>query len=150
MQDPGLARTIEPQTPLRHAHARAQVGPERHVLENRHARKQLNVLESSADAATGDLARQLAIDALAHEPDCAGGERGHARDEVERGAFAGAVRADQANDLSGAHRETEVVDCDKAAELLADRVNAQYRLACLRPSTRGKSRRRRGRGPPAG
>ena len=124
--------------------------PERHVLEDRHTRKQLDVLECAADAAPGDLARQLAVDALTHESDRARRERGHARDEVECGAFACAVRADQADDLSGAQRETEVIDRDKATELLADPVDAQYRLACLGPGPRGKSRRRRGRGPPAG
>ena len=56
-------------------------------------------------------------------------QRQHAGHQVEHRALAGAVRADQAQDLAGAHRERQVVDRHQAAEALRDRSNFQQRLA---------------------
>ncbi len=43
----------------------------------------------------------------------------HAGDEIERRALAGAVRADQSDDLACPHVEGDVIDRDHAAKLLA-------------------------------
>ena len=57
------------------------------------------------------------------------GERERAGDQVEHRALAGAVRADQAEDLAGLDRERQVVDGDQAAELLARRPHVEQRPA---------------------
>src|SRR5690606_15060591 len=66
---------------------------------------------------------------FAQEADLApcGGQ--HAGDEVEGGAFAGAVGADQAHDFAGLEREADVVHGNQAAELLAYRVDLKHQRA---------------------
>ena len=90
---------IEPHDAAPHARMAAQVRTDRDVLEHRHRRQQLHVLERPADAAADDLARCEPVDALATERDRAAHRLQHARHEVEGGRLAGAVRADQPDDL---------------------------------------------------
>jgi hypothetical protein len=52
--------------------------------------------------------------------------RGHgARDDAEEGGFAGAVRADDAENLSLSQLEADPVDCFEASKVLRDGVHAQ-------------------------
>ena len=41
-------------------------------------------------------------------------------DDLDQGALAGTVLADQAVDLAGQHRQVHVMECHDAGELLAD------------------------------
>ena len=127
-----LLGAVEAQHRRGHAAPAAQVRAERDVLEHRHAGDHLHVLEGARHAALRDLARGQAVDALAAQRHLAARGRQHAGDEVEGGRLAGAVRADQAEDLAGAHLEADVVDRHQAAELLAHRLHVEHHLAVRR------------------
>jgi hypothetical protein len=116
-------------TDARRAHDRAEqpafqagVHADEHVLERRHVLEEADVLERPADAALGDRVRRHTGHVLAVEDDLAGGGLVHAREHVEERRLAGAVRADQADDLAPRDREVDVVGRDEPAELLADFV----------------------------
>jgi hypothetical protein len=66
---------IEPRDAAPHAGVTAQVCADRDVLEHRHRRKQLHVLEGPADPAAHDLPRREPVDPLATERDRAAGRR---------------------------------------------------------------------------
>ncbi len=53
---------------------------------------------------------------------------------IEEGRLAGAVRADEADDRPARDREVDVVDCDEAAELLAEPWVARSEFGHARPS----------------
>ncbi len=70
--------------------------------------------------------------ALALEGDLARGRPQHTGHQVEDGALAGAVGADQADDLARAHVEADIVDGNEPAERpCARRLERQQRLARL-------------------
>ena len=73
-------------------------------------------------------ARETFDDWLAVELDLAVRGLVDARDAVERGRFAGAVRADERDDLALVHLEVQVVDGDDAAELHGGVFHLQKRF----------------------
>src|SRR5262249_9275201 len=80
------------------------------------------------------------VDALAGEGDRACIGREHPRDDVEQRGLAGAIRADHRKDRALLHAETYFVDCEQAAEALADRTDGQERRHdrfSVTPSLRG-------------
>ena len=87
-----------------------------HVLEHGHRAEQLDVLERARDPAPDDPVRRRAQQALAVEDDLALVRLVQPRDQVEERRLAGAVRADQADDLALADVERDVVDRDDPAE----------------------------------
>ena len=87
-----------------------------HVVEHRQVAEQREVLEGAADADVGDAVRRPAQDAAALEQDVAGARRVEPAEAVEQRRLAGAVRADQAEDLALPHVERDVVERDDAAE----------------------------------
>ena len=128
---------------LRGAHA---VGAEQHaddarlvagvaahhdVLQRRHLREEPDVLERARDAEVVDLVRLGAGDLLALEPDLALGRGVDAGHRVEAGRLAGAVGADQAEDLAAADLEVDVVEGHDAAEAQRDVVDLEQGLAHL-------------------
>ena len=121
--------------------------PSGDVLEHGHVRPQMDVLEGAGDAARGDVARWQAGRSLAAELDLAARQRQHAGDQVEDRALAGAVRADQADDLARPDLEADLVDRDQAAEPLARLVDLEQHVAGA-PDVRARAaapRRRRAR-----
>ncbi|MNI31721.1 hypothetical protein D3C73_856110 [compost metagenome] len=144
MQQLRFTGAIRMQGTRQHAHVGTQVRAQRHVFQHGHARQQLHVLEGAADTQLGDLARRAVVDALAHERDLAARHRQHAADQVEGGALAGAVGANQAHDFTRADFERDVVDSDQPAEFLADGVHFQHHLPRL--GTRARRQSRRGSG----
>src|ERR1700720_651628 len=74
------------------------------------------MLEHHAKAFARDLVRRQASDALALEDDVARCRALDPHDRFHRGRFAGAVRADQAENLAGMHMEVEVLHRREAAE----------------------------------
>ncbi len=78
--------------------------------------EQLDVLEGARDAQRRDRVRRLRDQVLAVEADAAGGRRVDAADQVEHRRLAGAVGADQREDLAALHVEADVVDRQHAAE----------------------------------
>ena len=81
-----------------------------HVVGDRHSAKRLDDLERTPDAAAAEHARPLARDVDALERDRARVGRDEAVQEIEQRRFAGAVRADDAEDLAAAHVEADAVD----------------------------------------
>ena len=135
----------------------AQVHRRENVIEHRHGLKQADVLERSCNAHLRDVVRgvrddvgiellavarvelfHLALrvifdDRLAAELDLAVRGLVDARDAVERGRFAGAVRADERDDLTLVDIHREVVDGHNAAKLHGDVFNVQNRFShCAR------------------
>src|SRR5207248_8026877 len=88
------------------------------VLEHRHAREELDVLERPRDAPADDPVGRRSQQALAGEGDLARIRAVQAGDQVEERRLAGAVRADQPGNLALLDREPDVVDGDDAAEPL--------------------------------
>jgi hypothetical protein len=70
------------------------------VVDDRHGLKALHDLKGAADAALAAFGRRQRRDVLTVEDDRALGGRQHARDQIEQRRLAGAVRADQADDLA--------------------------------------------------
>ena len=121
---------------------RAHIGAEHGVLEQRHRRAELDVLEGARDAARGDALRRHAGDVLAEESNAPGIRFEDPGDEVEHGALAGAVRTDQAEDFAGPELEANRVDGDQPAEALDHAVNAkQWRSSGERRALRQRCRR---------
>ena len=89
------------------------------VLERGHLGEEADVLERAPDPERGDRVRRLVGDVDAVEHDRARGRLVDARELVEEGRLAGAVRADQRHDRAARDREVDVVRRDEAAELLA-------------------------------
>src|SRR5581483_5031844 len=97
-----------------------RVHPDEDVLDRGHVLEETDVLERAPHAPRGDRVRRLAGDVLAEERDRAARRLVDAGQHVEERRLAGAVRADQRDHLAARHRETDVVDRDETAELLAD------------------------------
>ena len=123
---------------------RAAVAAQRHVLQHRHLGNHLHVLEGARDAQPRDGARALAADGLAAPVHRAARQRQHAGDQVEERGLAGAVGADQRDDVAAVQVEADVVDGHQPAELLAHRLHVQQALAARRL---GAARQRRGAAP---
>ena len=75
------------------------------IVQHRHLRKQFAVLEGARDAEPRDLVRRAAGDVLAAEADRAAAAI-DAADAVEHAGLAGAVRADQREQLAGGRPQT--------------------------------------------
>ena len=103
----------------------AQMRADRDVFQHRHVRHQLDVLERAGDAEFCHFLRWRVVDAPAEHGDLAAGLGEHAGDQVEGRALAGAVRADQRDDLAGLDVERDVVDGDHAAELFSRVIDLQ-------------------------
>src|SRR5207244_11435303 len=77
--------------------------PRRHdheVLQNGHMGELMGDLESAHHAAVEELMRPAAGDILAIELDATGIRRNESCENVEEGGLAGAIRADEAEDLA--------------------------------------------------
>src|SRR5207247_5023681 len=86
----------------------------------RHLREEPDVLERAADPELRDRVRRLTGDVVAIEHDAPAGGGVDARQHVEEGRLAGAVRTDEAHDGAGGNGEVELGDGDEAAEFLAN------------------------------
>src|SRR5690606_11729017 len=97
----GLFAALKMQEAAQHACAAAQVCAKGRVLQRRHVREDLGVLEGAGDALPRDIAGAMHACRTAADADLAGAEACNPGDEVEGRALASAVRADQADDLAG-------------------------------------------------
>jgi hypothetical protein len=85
------------------------------VVEHRHVRKQLAVLEGSGKPKLRDVVRQPAGDILAAKADCAVAAVESA-DAVEHAGLTGAVRPDQREQLARVDSERNAVKHDQPTE----------------------------------
>ena len=119
--------------------ADAQVAVERELLRH--------VAEPGAGGAGG------AIEVEAGDAGPAGGRPQEAAHHLERGRFAGAVGAEQAEDLAAADAEGDVVGRGEVAELLGQPVGLDHGCGVVVASrgcaVRARLGRRLGRGPAA-
>jgi len=79
---------------------RPRVGAHVEVFEHRHAREDAAALRRLADAHLDAPVRRDAENVLALEADLSRADRPHPRDRAKRGRLAGAVAADQRDDLA--------------------------------------------------
>src|SRR5215471_1047127 len=124
--------------------ARVHVRADEHVLEHRHVRTELEVLERPRDAEAHDAIRGLAQHVLAVEAHGAAVRPVEPRDDVERRRLAGAVRPDQAGDLSVVDGERQLVEREDSAEAPTDVLDLEQRhdVYFLTPWTHTTSRHR--------
>src|SRR6266540_77787 len=103
-----------------HATLDAAVPGNEDVLERSHVVEEADVLKGPRHAERRDFVRRQTGDRPAVEVDAARGRLVHAGEDVEEGRLAGAVRPDEADDLSARDDEVDVVDGDQPSELLPD------------------------------
>src|SRR5262249_15156166 len=85
------------------------------IFQHRHVRKHLGMLEGAGYPETGDLMWRLAVDILLTQPDCALAAI-DAADAVEHAGLAGAVRADQGEQLTGLDMQRYLSQHGQSAE----------------------------------
>ena len=96
--------------------ARDRVRADEDVLEDGHVREELDVLERPGDPELDHAAGGRVQERVPVEDHVARVDAIEARDHVERGRLAGAVRPDQAGDRAFVDVEGDVVQRDDAAE----------------------------------
>src|SRR4051794_31346517 len=146
-QHPGLA--VEALVQLRQqldqlvaAKAALRLG-ELEVLADRHAIEQRPALGDERDAAARELVGGDALDALLVEPHRAADRGEQAGDRRQRRRLAGAVGAEQSDDLAGAHLEREVAHDRRTGVAGIERLHAQQGGARHSPPLAGCRGRRR-------
>jgi len=87
------------------------------------------ILGRVADAAPGALVRRQPIEALAAEHDLAGPHRQEAHDALDGCRLAGAVAADEADDLVGADAERQPVQNVCRTAVGVDRLDLEHRFS---------------------
>src|SRR4029077_11392888 len=105
--------------------ARMSADPD--IVEHRLRREQRQVMEGTADADLGDAVRRPAEQRAAVKQDFAAVRRVEPAHAVEQRRLAGAVRPDQAEDLSLFDRERNTVERDDTAEPQRDVTDLQQR-----------------------
>jgi hypothetical protein len=105
----------------------AAMGADPHVVAHRQVGEQRHVLEGAADADFGNAVRRALEDALALHQNIARARLIEPAETIEQRGLAGAIRPDQAEDLSLDHVERHAVQRDNAAEHDADVVNREQR-----------------------
>ena len=98
------------------AAAHARVIRDEEVVVDRQRREQPHVLERPADTARDALVRQQRHDLFPLQQDAAGGRLDQAADRVEKRRLPGAVRPDQADDLTLVGFDVDVGVRDEPAE----------------------------------
>jgi hypothetical protein len=117
--------------------ATAEAGGHEQVLVHRHAAEGMRDLIGAADAAPAALMRGEPRDVLAPEANGPRVRADVAADQVEDGGLPGAVGADDAQHLAGAHRQRDAVRGPDGAERLGDPLERQnLRHGDKRPSRR--------------
>ena len=96
-----------------------------HVLEGGHLAEDGGLLEGPDHSPPGDRVRRLAGDLLPAEADPPRGRPQERGDELEQGALAGPVRADDAEDPALPDRERHVVDRGETPEALGEALDLE-------------------------
>ena len=112
----GAAEARQAQRAGEHAVAEVAMQADEDIVARGHFHEQLGVLEGTRDAARGDAMRREAGQRLAIQQHLAGCRRVEARDEVDEGGFAGAVRADDGVDGAGRDIDRDGIKRDQPTE----------------------------------
>ena len=129
-------RLADPPGALHRGHA-LHFEAERHVLGDRHVRKERVALEHDAEPALGGLHRQK-IAAL--QRDRASGRLDEARDHLQRRGLAAARRAQQGDELALLHAERQAIDREVRAEALGQLLKDEEAHARPQAPRRGTAR----------
>ena len=105
------------------------MGADADIVEHGKVWKQRDVLERPPDADLGDPVRRPRQNAAAFHQDVAGGRLIQPAQAVEQRGLAGAIRADQSEDLSLVHVERHAGERDDAAEHDVDVTHREQRIA---------------------
>ena len=124
---------LEPQLREDRRHLVAHIPAGRNALRGRHpdvvgdghAVEQADFLKGAAHAAASPQMARHGGAVGAEIADASRARRKVAADDLEQGGLAGAVGADQANDLARADRERHVAQCHHAAEVAADAAHLE-------------------------
>src|SRR5213594_283190 len=108
--------------------ARATVDADHHVLEHGERREQREVLEGAADAEVGDAVRRQRQQRAVAEADVPPLWRVEPAQAVEQRRLAGAVGADEPDDLALGHVEGDAVERDDASEADGEITDGENRL----------------------
>ena len=92
--------------------------------------EEAHVLEGAHQAVTGHLMAGLARDLVAIQPDAAPGGPVEPADAVEDGGLAGAVGADDGEDLVGGDRQRHAIDGQQAAKAHGEVLHGQQGAGC--------------------
>jgi hypothetical protein len=103
------------------------VPPDQDVVERGELTEHLGVLERTGDTAPGDLVRRQREQVFTVERDPARQRTVESGDQVEHGRLAGAVGADQREDLSIADLDAELAQGGEAAEADREIFDAEHR-----------------------
>ena len=109
------------------------------VLRHRQRRDQAQFLVDGDDAEPLGVLRIGRTEFGAVEHDAAAGGRHHARQDLEQRRLAGAVLAEQAEDLAAAHVERDVAERGHAGKMLGHALDGEQHVVCgawLRLQTR--------------
>ncbi len=117
-----------------------RMGADPDIVEHRKVGEQRHVLEGAADADFGDPVRRPRQDALAFHQDVARARLVEPAQAIEERGLAGAVRADQAEDLALMHVERHAIQRNDAAEHDADVANRKQRRCFPAPFGPASSR----------
>src|SRR5215831_13030478 len=108
--------------------AALRMATDAHIVEHRHRPKYREVLERAGDPKAGHTVGGFVKDVLTRELDGATARRVEPRQAIEQGGLSGAVRADQAENLTLAELQRHVVERDNSAEIDADVANGEKRF----------------------
>jgi hypothetical protein len=110
----------------------ARIGGDHHVLNHAHAVERADELESASEPKSTDVVRPHAVDPPAVEDDPAGRGWDQTGQAVEQCRLAGAVRTDDAEDLTAVDREADIGERLEAAEGPAEIRDLDKHLAHAR------------------
>jgi hypothetical protein len=100
----------------------AKEGPESHILEHGHRGKVVGGLLHRGDPHLTNAVGRVMGDVLVSEPDRASGRRFETNDQLEQSAFAGAVRADDGQNLAIVSPNGHPIDSGEASKVLLDPI----------------------------
>ena len=126
---------------LPRALAAVQMQAQEHILERGHLLEERGELKRAHEPARGDLMRAEAGDVLAVEDDRPAGRSQKSAQEIEAGRLAGAVRADQADDLALVDGEVDAVDGRQPAEEPGEIARLEERHEVRPPDSAWATRR---------
>ena len=117
----------QPEGPANHTRAQVSVATDEDVVQGGQLTEHLGVLERTGDTAPGDLVRRQREQVFTVERDPARPRTVEPGDQVEDGRLAGAVGADQREDLSIADLDAELAQGGEAAEADREIFDAEHR-----------------------
>src|SRR5262245_17628275 len=109
------------------------------VLECGETEEQVGDLKGPGDAEPGQRKGRLSGDIAAVQLDGAGVGPQRSRDEVEHGALASAIRADDRGDAQRRRLEAEIAHCPQPAEGLVERSHLDHGAALPRAAVRRRA-----------